>query len=67
MEADYLTTDQVAELLGVSESRVRQLLGSGELVGIHEGSRYRGYWKIDPYQVELYQLTRKGPGAPKRK
>lgn len=62
----YLYTDEVALLLGVSESRVRQLLLSGDLIGEREGNRYRGYWRILPEQVEKYQKIRRGPGKPKK-
>jgi excisionase family DNA binding protein len=62
-----MTTAEVADVLGVTESRVRQLLIKGKLPAVRIGDRYRGYWKIDPEQVEIFKLTRRGPGAPRRK
>lgn len=63
---EYLHTEDVALLLGVSTSRVRQILLSGELVAERVGNRYRGYWRILPEQVENYKKIRKGPGKPKK-
>ena len=61
---DYLTTEDVAKELGVSTSRVRQIILSGKLVAKREGDRYRGCWKIAPEDVENYKLNRKKRGRP---
>jgi hypothetical protein len=45
--ASWLTTSQVADLLGVGDSMVRQRLGSRQLLGEHDPS---GAWKIPPWQ-----------------
>jgi len=63
---DFLTTEEVAIELGVSTSRVRQILLSGELVADKEGTRYRGFWKIYPEQVEKYKQIRRKPGKPRK-
>lgn len=64
MDKEYLTTQEVAELLGVSTSRVRQLLLAGKIPADRTGDRYRGNWYIDPASVEEFQKTRRGPGRP---
>lgn len=62
----YMTTQEVAEALGISTSRVRQLLLAGELVANRIGDRYRGYWQIKPEQVEIFKMKRRGPGRPRK-
>ncbi len=63
-----MTTEDVALALGVSTSRVRQILERGDIPGaVRHGDRYRGWWEVDPEQVEFYKTIRKGPGKPKRK
>jgi excisionase family DNA binding protein len=58
----YLTTVEVALRMGVSTSRVRQLVNEGKLPATRVGDRYRGYWKIDPEKLEIFLLTRRGRG-----
>ena len=43
----WLTTSQVAALLGVGESMIRQRLGARQLFGVHD---QRGAWRIPPWQ-----------------
>lgn len=62
---EYWHTEDVALALGVSPGRVRQILLLGNLAGRRVGDRYRGYWLILPEQVEIYQQTRRKPGAPR--
>jgi excisionase family DNA binding protein len=62
----FLTTQEVADLLGVSTSRIRQLILAGKIPATRIGDRYRGYWKVDPERVAIFKLTRRGPGRPRR-
>lgn len=48
----FLTIDQIAEELNVSDVQVRALLKSGELRGIQVGGR--GVWRIGVNDVEDY-------------
>lgn len=49
-----LSSAEVATRLGVSERRVRQLVGSGEL----PGRRSKGNWEFDPVVVNEYAMNR---------
>ncbi len=60
---DYLSTKDTAEILGVTSSRVRQLLRAGELDGHRMSS---GIWFIDKEEVSQYQLTRRKAGRPRK-
>lgn len=48
----FLTVADVAETLQISATVVRQLLNSGELLGIQVGGR--GDWRIEADQLEAY-------------
>lgn len=48
MERDYMTTSEAAEMLGVSDSRVRQLRIDGVLTGVKRGRD----WLLDRQSVE---------------
>lgn len=63
---EFLTTEEVAKELGVSTSRVRQIVNSGELEAYRVGDRYRGFWKIAPEAVAKYALNRRSPGRPRK-
>lgn len=63
---EYLYTEDVALQLGVSTSRVRQLLISGNIIAERVGDRYRGYWLITQAQVDNFKGVRKGPGRPRK-
>ena len=65
MDRNYLTTEEVALRLGVTASRVRQLLLAGKIQAERIGDRYRGLWKISEQAVEDFKATRRGPGRPK--
>ena len=57
MVEDVYTTGEAARILRVTESRVRQMLASGEL----EGSRdVNGRWQIPQHAVHA-RLDRRGP------
>lgn len=61
-----LSTEEAAVELGVSPSRIRQLALAGKLRATRYGDRYRGYWKIDPDDIEKYRKVRRGPGRPRK-
>ena len=50
IEAQYLTPQQVADLLGVDRTTVYQWLRSGELQALRFGHR----WRIKPEDVETF-------------
>ena len=52
-----MRTGKAAERLGISEPRVRQLIGSGDLKAEKMGPRL---WNVDPDSVEAYKLKRDG-------
>ncbi len=64
-KTNLLTTQEVAEKLGVSTARVRQLLAQGSLKAVKEGGKYRGQWKIHTHDVEIY-LQKKGESGKMR-
>ncbi len=43
---EYETTKEAAERLGVNESRVRQLLAEGRLIGERLGAGFGGVWMV---------------------
>ena len=63
---ERLTTEQVARELGVTTSRVRQLLLGGHIAAQRFGDRYRGYWLIEREHLDNFKQTRRGPGRPKK-
>jgi len=45
-EADWITSKEAAELLGVSTARIRQLLAKGQFTSKKLGGKFRGQWLI---------------------
>lgn len=60
---EYLTTQQVAERLGVKRARVLQLIKCGDLRAEHAGRA----WLIKPEWVAEYETRRPVHGWPKGK
>ena len=58
-KAEWITTQEAADLLGVSTARVRQMMAEGQLTGQKMGGKYRGQWQIKASDVEL-RLHKKG-------
>lgn len=58
-----LTAKQAAELLGVNDSRVRQLARSGQLKAVKQGRD----WMIDENDVEAFKRPARGPKGPRTK
>jgi excisionase family DNA binding protein len=56
-EGEYYTTGEAARILRVTEQRVRQMLGSGELEGTRDPSTER--WRIPQHAVHV-RLEKRG-------
>ena len=59
-DLQVLTPEEVAEMLGLSESHVKRLLRDGEL----KGFRINKFWRITSESLDSYisKLIQKGPG-----
>ncbi len=57
----YMTVNQAAASLGLSHSRILQLIKDGRL----PASKFGGNYVLDPADVAEYGRTRRGPGRPK--
>lgn len=55
--ADYISTTEAADIIGVNDSRVRQLLRAGEL----SGKRFGRDWLILRRDAERFQRSPRGP------
>lgn len=58
---NYLTTKQAAKILGVNDSRIRQLILAGRL----PATRFGWSWMIKAEDLE--KVKDRKPGRPKRK
>lgn len=56
-----LTARQAAEKLGVNDSRIRQLIGTGKL----PAEKYGNLWLVDEKDLELVK-NRKPTGRPRK-
>ncbi len=59
---DYMTVQEVAAKLGVSDEAVRKLIKRKRLPAEKVGSKYRGYWRIKAEDLESFERIR--PGRP---
>jgi excisionase family DNA binding protein len=59
--ASPLTTDQAAESLGVTRSRIIAMINAGRL----KASKFGTQWVID--QKDLAKVRNRKPGRPKKK
>jgi acetoin utilization protein AcuB len=50
---EWITTQEAANLLGVSTARIRQMVANGQLTGQKMGNKYRGQWQIKASDVEI--------------
>ncbi len=50
---EWITTQEAANLLGVSTARIRQMVVEGQLTGQKMGNKYRGQWQIKASDVEI--------------
>ena len=59
---EWLSTNEAAELLGVSTARIRQLVAAEQVEAQKVGGKYRGQWLIKATDIEnrLPQLPQKG-------
>lgn len=53
---ERLTTKQVAEILGVNTSRVRQLIGAGRL----RGEKFGNIWMFKPRDLNAVAVRKHG-------
>jgi len=60
-----LTTEEVAERLGVSPEAVRRWCRLGQLPATRVGIGRRATWQIDPRDLERFQRPK--PGRPKER
>jgi excisionase family DNA binding protein len=63
-EGDYYTTGEAARILRVTETRVRQMLGAGELEGMRDPVTER--WRIPQHAVHARLEKREPREAPQR-
>lgn len=63
VEPDYYTTGEAARILRITESRVRQMLSSGELEGARDPITER--WRIPQHAVHA-RLEKRRPVEPPR-
>ena len=63
MADDLLTCHEAADIIGITDARVRQLIRDGALPGIRKGR----FWLVRRRDVELFaRLPRGIPGKPRR-
>jgi excisionase family DNA binding protein len=62
MEAKPITTTEAAEMLGVSEERVRQLCQAGEI-----GRKFADRWLLTREEVEDFKPRHKRTRGPEKK
>lgn len=55
-----MTVKEAAEALGISEGRVRQLIGEGVL----DAEKFGGLWVVTEDSVEARKVGNPGPGNP---
>lgn len=61
---ELMDVKEVAELLGVTVGRVRQLATTGQLKGERLGSPTRGMWVFKRVDVEAFAALPRRPGRP---
>ncbi len=61
-QQEELTTTEAAALLGVNQSRIRQLIRSGTLPATRVFARGQSYWVVQRSDVEVYARLPRRPG-----
>jgi acetoin utilization protein AcuB len=56
---EWITTQEAADLLGVTTARIRQMLAENQLTARKLGGKYRGQWQIKSSEIEK-RLYKKG-------
>ncbi|MGI6456363.1 MAG: helix-turn-helix domain-containing protein [bacterium] len=59
-----LTTREAAEVLGVSERRIRAMLDQGKFPN---AEKFGHIWMIDPADLERAEVRDRKPGKPKKR
>ena len=52
---DYLTVQEIADLLGVTDEAVRKLIKRRRLPAEKVGSTYRGFWRVKREDFDAYK------------
>jgi excisionase family DNA binding protein len=60
---DYVSVKEASERFGLSDSRIRQLLGKGVI----QGRKFGNAWAILVSSLEGYTSQNRKPGPPKQK
>jgi acetoin utilization protein AcuB len=50
-EQEWISTQEAAELLGVTTARIRQMVAENQIVARKMGSKYRGQWQVKASEV----------------
>ena len=58
-EQEWISTQEAAELLGVTTARIRQMVAENQISARKMGSKYRGQWQVKASEVEK-RLHKKG-------
>ena len=58
-EQEWISTQEAAELLGVTTARIRQMVAENQISARKMGSKYRGQWQVKASEVEK-RLHEKG-------
>jgi excisionase family DNA binding protein len=66
LEGRYLTTEEAAQALGITQARIRQLILDGTLSAIKLGHEQYGTWLVPEAEIEKYKQTRRKRGRPSK-
>jgi len=67
MNENFVTTQQAAMLIGISQHGVIKAIHRGLISATKIGKKRTGIWLIDQDEVERYRDERRGPGRPKER
>lgn len=65
LQNDYLTVPQAAAIIGVTPSRVRQMLRQGEIAGEQLPRQENGRWLIKPKEAARVAKQKPTTGRPR--
>lgn len=58
--ANWISTKEASEILGVSTARIRQLVAAGDLTATKLGGKYRGQWMVSTSDIMNRLSSKKG-------